>query len=106
MSILQAHLIYRNDQHVFLDGTFYSAQKAAYKVITIIVKDIINKIFYTLAYGLLVATYIEFLAQIKITFLLIGKTKQRNMAYNDPTKFIVILRLLILGQKKIFIYRD
>ena len=53
MSKLQAQLLYKYNAHVFLEGTFYMIPKAAYKIVTIRLHDILTDNFYTVAYGIL-----------------------------------------------------
>lgn len=69
MSKTQSELLYKYNDHVFIDGTFYIAPKSAYQVIVIRIHNIIEDIFHTVAYGLLtnkeIGTYIEFFEKIK-----------------------------------------
>lgn len=69
MSKKQAQILYKFNEHVFIDSTFFSAPKAVYQVVTIRNHVFINDIFYTVAYGLLtnktMKCYMEFLDQIK-----------------------------------------
>ena len=69
MSKIQAQLFYEYNDHVFIDGTFYSAPKSAYQIITIRVHNIVEDRFHTVAYGVLVNknldSYIEFFESIK-----------------------------------------
>ena len=46
MSKMQAQILYKNNEHVFIDGTFFSAPKAVYKVVTIRNHDLINIFLY------------------------------------------------------------
>ena len=54
MSKIQAQLLYQNNDHAFIDGTFYIAPKSAYEVITIRVNNLLEDRFYTVVYGILV----------------------------------------------------
>ena len=35
MSAFKANLLYKYNQHIFIDGTFYVAPKASYQIMTI-----------------------------------------------------------------------
>lgn len=67
---------------MFIDGTFFSAPKAVYQVVTIRNHDLINDIFYTVAYGLLtnktMECYVEFLDQIK-NYVYASRENKRNL---------------------------
>jgi len=69
MSIIQARLLYKYNEHIFIDGTFYVAPKAAYQVIVIRLHNALEDRFHTVGYGILtnkeMATYIEFFKKIK-----------------------------------------
>ena len=69
MSKIQTQQFYQNNDHVFIDDTFYIAPKSPYQVITIRVDNLLEDRFYTGTYGFLVnkelATYVEFFENIK-----------------------------------------
>lgn len=87
MSKMQAQILFKNNEHVFIDGTFFPAPKAVYQVVTIRNHDLINDIFYTVAYGLLtnksMNSYVEFLDQIKY-YVYANRENKRILEYNDP----------------------
>ena len=64
MSPNQANLLYENNHHVFIDGTFYAAPKCSYQIITIRIHNNKEDIFHTIAYGIMtdktMNSYIEF----------------------------------------------
>ena len=49
ISKFQAQLIYKYNQHYFVDGTFYSATKSCYQIINIRIHNIKEDRFYTVA---------------------------------------------------------
>lgn len=63
MSPNQTNLLYENNQHVFIDGTFYAAPKCSYQIVTIRIHNIKEDLFHTVAYGILIdktlISYIE-----------------------------------------------
>ena len=69
MSKMQAQILFSNNEHVFIDGTFYSAPKASYQIVTIRLYNIKEDLFHTVVYGVLsnkdISSYIELLANIK-----------------------------------------
>ena len=87
MSKMKAQILYKKNEHIFIDGTFFSAPKAVYQVVTIRNHDLINDIFYTVAYGLLInksmESYVEFLDQIK-NYVYANRENKRILEYNDP----------------------
>ena len=64
-----------------------SVPKTVYQVVTIRNHDLINDIFYTVAYGLLtnksMENYVEFLNQIK-NYVYANRENKRILEYNDP----------------------
>ena len=70
MSEFQATLLYKYNQHIFIDGTLYVAPKASYQVMTMRLHEINDDNFYTVGYGILpdktTESYIEFLDNIKM----------------------------------------
>lgn len=72
---------------MFIKGTFFSAPKAVYQVVTIRNHDLINDIFYTVSYGLLtnksMESYVEFLDHIK-NYVYASRENKRILEYNDP----------------------
>lgn len=87
MSKMQAQILYKKNEHIFIDGTFFSVPKAVYQVVTIRNHDLINDIFYTVAYSLLInksmESYVEFLDQIK-NYVYANRENKRILEYNDP----------------------
>ena len=69
MSPNQANLLYENNHHVFIDGTFYAAPKCSYQIITIRIHNNKEDIFHTIAYGIMtdktMNSYIELFDNIK-----------------------------------------
>ena len=67
--------------------TFFSSQKAVYQIVTIRNQDLINNIFYTVAYGILInktkESYIEFLTKLKHMFIPTEKENKRIFDYTD-----------------------
>lgn len=63
ISKFQAQLIYSNQDHMFLDGTFYSAPKSGYQILSVRIHDIKENNFYTVANAILLgkemSKYIE-----------------------------------------------
>ena len=53
MSIIQAQLLYKYNEHIFINGTFYIAPKAAYQVIVIRSHNILEDKFHTVGHGIL-----------------------------------------------------
>ena len=53
MSPMQAQLCYNYNDHCFIDGTFYTAPKCAYQIITLRIHNILEDCFYTVGYGIL-----------------------------------------------------
>ena len=53
MSEFQATLLYKYNQHIFIDGTFYVAPKASYQVMTMRLHEINEDNFYTVGYSIL-----------------------------------------------------
>ena len=47
MSEFQASLLYKYNQHIFLDGTFYVASNASYQIMTMRLHEINEDNFYT-----------------------------------------------------------
>ena len=82
MSPMQANLLYENNHHVFIDGTFYSAPKCSYQIVTIRIHNIKEDLFHTVAYGILIDktlnSYIELLDNIKI-YTFNNRENKRNM---------------------------
>ena len=64
MSIIQAQLLYKYNEHIFIDNTFFVAHKAAYQVIVIRLYNVLKDRFHIVGYGILTKkemdTYIEF----------------------------------------------
>ena len=69
MSKIKTEYLYTLKEHIFIDGTFYSAPKCAYQNITIRAHNVFEDCYHTLSYGILVdkteSSYIEFLDNIK-----------------------------------------
>lgn len=63
MSKLQANLLYRYNNHILFDGTFYTVPKAVCQIFTIRLYNIIEKLYQTIGYPMLInkelSTYIE-----------------------------------------------
>ena len=63
ISKFRAQIIYSNQDHMFLDGTFYSSPKSGYQILSVRMHDIKENNFYTVANAVLVdkemSTYIE-----------------------------------------------
>lgn len=66
---MQAQLLYSNNEHIFIEGTFYFAPKASYQIVTIRFYNIKEDLFHTVGYGVFsnkdISSYIELLANIK-----------------------------------------
>ena len=64
MSIIQARLLYKYNEHVFISRTFFVTPKAVYQVIIIMVHYVVKDRFHSECYGILpnkeIQTYIEF----------------------------------------------
>ena len=69
MSKMHAQLLYSNNEHVFIDDTFYSSPKASYQIVTIRLYNIKEDLFHTVGYGVLsnkdISSYIKLLVNIK-----------------------------------------
>ena len=49
MRRIQAHILYKYNDHVFIEWTFYFAPKSPYQVIEIRIHNILEEIFYNFA---------------------------------------------------------
>ena len=62
MSPLQAQLIYKYNDHIFFDCTFYVAPQFSYQVVTIRIHNIFEEAYYIVGYALMsdksMSTYI------------------------------------------------
>ena len=69
MSPLQAQLIYKYNEHLFFDCTFYVAPQSSYQVVTIRINNIFEEAYYIVGYALMsdksMSTYIKLLCNIK-----------------------------------------
>ena len=52
MSEFQANLLYKYNQHIFIDRTFYISHKASYQIMTMRLHDINEDNFYNVGYGI------------------------------------------------------
>ena len=68
MNPFQAQLIYKYNDHLFIDGTFNIESKSSYQVITIRIHNIFEETYYTVGYALIsdksMSKYIELLRNI------------------------------------------
>ena len=100
MSSLQASLLYKYNDHVFTDGTFFAAPKATYQIIIIRIHNIIEDIFYIIGYGVLsdkeMASYIELLDNIK-TYLYNNRENKRVEKENLPKSIHYDFELALIG---------
>ena len=82
MSNIQAQLIYKYNQHCFIDGTFYSAPKSSYQILNIRIHNIKEDRFYTIANAILenkeLATYIELFLNLNI-YIYNNRENKRNI---------------------------
>ncbi len=53
MRAMQSNLLYENNQHIYINGIFYSAPKYSYKIVTIRINNIKEDIFHTETYWVL-----------------------------------------------------
>ena len=103
MSPMQANLLYENNHHVFIDGTFYSAPKCSYQIVTIRIHNIKEDLFHTVAYGILIDktlnSYIELLDNIKI-YTFNNRENKRNMDQRLPLTIHCDFEQAIIGAVK------
>ena len=103
MSPNQANLLYKNNQHVFIDGTFYSAPKCSYQIVTIRIHNIKEDLFHTVAYGILIDktlnSYIELLDNIRI-YTFNNRENKRNTDQRIPLTIHCDFEQAIIGAVK------
>jgi hypothetical protein len=106
MSPMQAQLCYNYNDHCFIDGTFYTAPKCAYQIITLRIHNILEDCFYTVGYGILTkkdtSSYIEFLDTIK-NYIYDNRENRNNLEVWTPKTFHCDFELsIIIAIKQIF----
>ena len=103
MSIIQARLLYTYNEHVFIDGTFFVAPKAAYQVIVIRVHNIIEDRFHTVCYGILtnkeMSTYVEFFEKIK-EYIYANRENKRILEEHLPLNIHIDFEIGLIGAIK------
>ena len=103
---LQAQYLYKIKEHLFIDGTFYSAPKCSYQIGTIRSHNILEDFYHTLCYGILndkgSASYIEYLDNIKTYVYNSRENKNINSLWEPITIHCDFELSLIKAFKQVF----
>ena len=103
ISKFQAQLIYSNNDHMFIDGTFYSSPKSAYQILSVRIHDIKTNNFYTVANAILVdkemSTYIEVLMNLN-EIIYNNRENKRIIEVFNPRTIHCDFELGIIGALK------
>ena len=107
MNIIQAQFLYKYNEHIFIDGTFYVAPKAAYQVIVIRLHNVLEDRFHIVGYGILtnkeMATYIEFFEKIK-EYIYENRENKRCLEERLPLAIHINFEIALIGAiKQIFL---
>ena len=103
ISKFQSQLIYKYNQHCFVDETFYIAPKSGYQIINIRIYNIKEDRLYTVANAILenkeMATYIELFLNLN-TYIYDNRENKRNMEPFNPIFIYCFFEIGLIGAIK------